>query len=184
MAENTPQHELVDLSTHQDRYPAWLERARPALEAKDWTSAFKGYPGLRFATAPWCTPGKPLAESKIALLSTAGVYVAGDQPPFDAENIEGDWRLREIPVDCDRNKLAIAHTHYDHKFAEQDLNVVLPLDRLEELRGEGLYQEIAPVVFSISGYCTRGDLIIERTAPQVVERLKQMEVDALLHIPV
>ena len=176
--------DLIDLEGFKQAYPPWLDRNRAALEAKDWASAFKDYPHLSFAEAPWTTLGKPLAECRVALLSTAGVYVAGDQPPFSAENEEGDWGMREIPMNAEASTLAIAHTHYDHQYALADLNCVYPVERLKGLQAQGVFAELAPTVISISGYCTRADLLMENTTPAIVARLKAMEVDALLHIPV
>ena len=165
-------------------YPAWREGALPFLEAADWKQAFTEYPFLRFETIPWAPLKKPLAQCRVAILSTAGVYVKGDQPPFDAENFEGDWRFREVPIDMDKEQLAIAHTHYPHRHAEQDLNVVLPLQRLKALQAEGVIGELAPMALSISGYCLQPDMIAEHSIPAMVARLQAMETDVLLHIPV
>ena len=175
---------LRDLKAYGEEYPNWLERNRSALEVKDWGSAFGDYPVLIYGDCPWAPMEKPLSSSRLGLLSTAGVYMKDDQPPFDAENIEGDWRFRELDITADKSDLAIAHTHFDHKYADADLNSVLPLDRLQDLVTEGVIGSLAPKAMSISGYCLRPDLIWEHTAPAIVAKMKEMEVDALLHIPV
>jgi D-proline reductase (dithiol) PrdB len=174
----------MDIAGFRERYPAWLEQARALLEAKNWTEAFKSYPFPVNTEAPWTPLAKALAQCRVAVLTTAGLYRRGEQPPFRAEDIEGDWSLRELPLDADPATLAIAHTHFDHARAEADLNTVYPLERLRELVQAGFIGDLAPTHFSISGYCTRPDLVSEHTAPQVVQRLRMERVDALLHIPV
>lgn len=176
--------QTMDIPAFRERYPAWLEAARPFLDVKDWTAAFKGYPYPIHDEAPWTPLAKPLAQCRLAVLTTAGLYVAGEQPPFNAEDIEGDWTLRELPDDVALDALDIAHTHYDHTRAREDLNCVYPHDRLRELVADGVVGALASRHYSISGYCTRADLVAERTAPQMVERLRADGVDALLHIPV
>jgi hypothetical protein len=175
---------IMDLAAFKAQYPEWIARARPALEQKRWKEAFAGFPGPVNAAAPWTIPAKPLADCRLALLSTAGLYVAGEQAAFDAENPEGDWTFRELPAGVDGARLAIAHAHYDHASARQDLNAVFPLDRLREFAAERIIGSLAERVFSTSGYCTRLDLVVEETAPRIVAGLKADGVDAVLHIPV
>jgi len=175
---------VMDIAAFKARYPEWIARARPALEQKNWKDAFVGFPSPVNTEAPWTPPAQPLAKSRLALLSTAGLYLVGEQQPFDAEDPEGDWTFRELPTAVDGARLKIAHTHYDHASALQDLNAVFPLQRLRELAGEGVIGSLAERIYSTSGYCTRLERVAEDTAPRIVERLKSDGVNALLHIPV
>jgi D-proline reductase (dithiol) PrdB len=177
--------QLMDIAAFQERYPAWLERARAMLEASDFKGAFAAdYPYVVNAEAPWTPPRKPLAQSRLAVLTTAGLYVKGEQPRFRDADVEGDWTFRELPGDAWVDQLEIAHTHFDHARAEQDLNCVYPLERLRELMADGVIGSLAQRHYSISGYCTRADLVAEHTAPQIAQRLAQDGVDVLLHVPV
>jgi D-proline reductase (dithiol) PrdB len=174
----------MDLSEFRERYDPWLEEVRPFLEKADWKTAFRTYPYLTYDEAPWSPFGGELGRSKLALLGTAGVYLAGEQPPFRAADIEGDWTFREIPGEVALGRLAIAHDHYDHTSARLDLNAVYPLERLRELVQDGTIGTLAERHYSVSGYCTRPDLIVEQTAPAIVASLKKERVDAVLHVPV
>ena len=176
--------ELMDVAGFREKYGPWMEEVRPLLEAKDWKSAFASYPFPQPATAPWTPFSKELGQCRVALLSTAGIYLKDSQQRFDAENIEGDWSFRELPRTIKPDEVALAHTHYDHASADADLNAVLPLDRLGELEKEGVIGELLTPIFSISGYCTRPDLVAEQTAPQIAARVKEMRADVLLNIPV
>ncbi len=174
----------MNIAAFQTAYPGWLEQARPYLEAADWKSSFRDFPYVKNADSPWTPLEKPLRECRVAMLSTAGLYLKEDHAPFSAGDIEGDWSFRELPEDAPSGQLAIAHEHYPQKHVEQDLNCVYPRDRMAELVAQGVIGELAPRNFSISGYCTRVDKVVEETVPQIVERLKADRVDALLHIPV
>ena len=81
---------------------------------------------------PFTPLAKPLSECRMALLSTAGVHL-DDQPAFNTATVEGDHGHRIIPDDVDLSRLVFSHTHYDTSSAEQDPNVVMPIDRLHEL---------------------------------------------------
>ena len=176
--------ELMNIEAFQAAYPRWLEQARPFLEAADWKSSFRDFPYVKNADSPWTPLKKPLAESRVAMLTTAGLYLKDDHAPFTAGDIEGDASFRELPEAASSGRLAIAHDHYPHKHVEQDLNCVYPLQRLQEMVADGVLGELAPRNFSISGYCTRIDKVVEETVPRIVERLKADRVDVLLHIPV
>ena len=89
-----------------------------------------------------------------------------------------------VPNDIRPDQVGIAHTHFDHTVAEQDLNCVLPLERLHELAAEGVIGEFLSPIFSISGYCTTADKIAEDSAPAIVARIKEMGADVVLNIPI
>jgi D-proline reductase (dithiol) PrdB len=121
---------------------------------------------------PWAPLRAPLAETVVALVTTAGVHLATD-PPFDMEDPQGDPSFRVVPADAPRASVTITHKYYDHSAADRDLNVVLPVDRLRELRDEGRVGGIAPRIYSFMGHVDGVHLstLIERTAPEVAARL-------------
>lgn len=66
---------------------------------------------------------KSLAESRVALVTSAGVHLK-NQPVFDC--LEGDSSYRPIADGISSSELMISHTHYDHSEADQDINCVFP----------------------------------------------------------
>jgi D-proline reductase (dithiol) PrdB len=46
----------------------------------------------------------------------------------------GDPTSREIPADTSPQDLCITHDYYDHTDADRDINVVLPIERVRELK--------------------------------------------------
>src|SRR5204863_4535068 len=93
-------------------------------------------------------------------------------PPFEMDDPDGDASFRMIPSDVDPRRLTITHRYYDHRSADRDVNVVLPLQRLRELIDEGRVGAIAPRAYSFMGHIDGRHLptLIERTAPMVADR--------------
>jgi D-proline reductase (dithiol) PrdB len=139
---------------------------------------------IESTVVPWAPLVKPVRESIIALVTTAGVHLRSD-PPFDMEDPDGDASVREIPSDADPGLLTITHKYYDHSAADRDLNVVLPLDRLRELVADGRVGGIAPRMYSFMGHIDGRHLatLIEETAPALARRLRGDGADAVVLTP-
>ncbi len=137
------------------------------------------------ATAvPWARLAKPVKDSVIAVVTTAGVHLESD-PPFDMSDPEGDPSFREIASDVDPRRLTITHKYYDHAAADRDINVVLPLARLRELRDERLVGGIAPRAYSFMGHIDGRHVatLIDETAPVVAHRLRADGAEAVFLTP-
>ncbi|MBI4241596.1 MAG: hypothetical protein HY613_07755 [Candidatus Rokubacteria bacterium] len=172
------------LAEFRARYGPWWAEARPLIEAHQYAPAFKSYPWPTFATAPWAPVSKPLSASRLAVVTTAGLYRPGVEAPFQSENPEGDWSFRALPREVDLKALAIGHLHFSHEVAEADMNTILPLERLAELEGNGVIGELAPTHYSTMGYVTRAADLAEETAPAIAAGMKAEAVDVALVIPV
>ncbi len=150
------------------------------------------HPGWHLSRAegyPFCLPARSLSDARVCLVSFAGVYVKGQKPFNTSPGVvtaeyramkfrdRGDWSVREIPVDCDASKLLIAHAHYDHTEADEDINCVFPLPRLWELELEGFIGECAPVHYSLMGYVPEVRLIVQTCVQQIVPELRDAGVD-------
>ncbi len=133
---------------------------------------------------PWTPLAKPVSECRVALLSSGGFYLEGDEPfDLDRERREplwGDPSFREIPRSVTQAELRAAHLHYENSHAMQDFNCMLPLGALEELLADGRIGSISDTHFSIMGYQPKLRTLIEETSPRIAERLKQLEVDLVL----
>jgi D-proline reductase (dithiol) PrdB len=100
-----------------------------------------------FETTPWAD-GPALAERRIVLITTAGLH-RKDEPPFVLDS--GEYRI--IPDDADMDDLVMSHvsTNFDRTGFYRDLNVVFPIDRLRELRDDGVIGGIARRHFAFMG---------------------------------
>lgn len=147
----------------------------------------KGYPFSRYRVSvpePARLP-KPLAEARIALVTTAALYLPS-QPKFDESIKMGDPSFREIPVDVDVQTLVEGHrsSSFDHTGVTQDRNLALPLDRFRELAERGVIGGLAPRHFSFMGSVVGPGRLINETAPEVAARLVADSVDAAFLTPV
>lgn len=139
----------------------------------------------QFDWQPGTVLAKPLAESSIAIMTTAGLH-RPDQLAFDETIKGGDWSYRELPTDVDLPSLLLAHRSdaFDHAGIERDKNLVLPLDRLRELLAEGVLGEPAPRHFSFMGSIPAPGRLVDWSAPEVAAKLHDDQVDAVLLTPV
>ena len=123
---------------------------------------------------PWATFPKPLSSAKIALVTTGGLYVEG-QEPFGRR----DTSYRRIPSDVRKEDIRILHHGYDNGPANQDINCVYPLDRFKEMESEGKIGELSGTGYSFMGMINDTETLINDTAPDVARALKQDGVDAV-----
>jgi D-proline reductase (dithiol) PrdB len=138
---------------------------------------------------PWTPVEKPLSESKLALLSTAGLSMKGDAP-FDMEMerqnpTRGDPSWRRLRADATSATIEANHLHIDTGYILRDLNVALPLDRLRELVTEGAVGAMADTHYSIMGF-QGGDAseLEQKSAPAIASAMRSEEVDLALLAPV
>lgn len=154
------------------RFPDLLERV---TRKTGWTGE---------SAIPWTPVTKPLSASKVAIVTTAGVHLK-TQKPFDMLDKMGDPEYRELPATAKPGEYTITHDYYDHRDADRDLNIVFPLDRLNEMKEAGLIGEVAQVNYGFMGHIDGPyiDTLIKKTAPEVARKLKKAGVDVALLTP-
>jgi D-proline reductase (dithiol) PrdB len=164
----------------QNQLLAFLFSRFPSLTAR-W---LKKQQLDEYGPPPWAPLTKPLSRCRIALVTTAGVHRKEDAP-FDMIDKEGDPTFRVIPQDSVGDDLCITHDYYDHRDADRDVNIVLPLDRLRELAQEQIIGDVAPFHYSFMGHIDGRHVsrLLTETAPEVAQRLKQEQVDAVVLTP-
>lgn len=145
----------------------------------------KAYRWRRIGPVPWSPMRKPLASSKLALVSTAGMVQRG-QEPFNQQARGGDTSFREIPDDVDVSTLVDSHRSesFDHRGIESDPNLGFPLDRLRELQHQGVIGALNHRHLSFMGSITAPGRLIAETAPAGAQRLVDDGIDAALLVPV
>jgi D-proline reductase (dithiol) PrdB len=141
----------------------------------------------RAGDVPFTPLGQPLRECTVALVSTAGVARRDDRP-FDQEGERrnpwwGDPTFREIPLGTTEGDVEIHHMHVDPRFAQADLDVVLPMRRLAELAGEAFVGRPAPTHYSLMGYILDATELVGTAAPAIASRMRAEGVDAAALVP-
>jgi len=156
----------------------WLAHLQATGEAD-----YKGrYVRPKNSTVP-AGRGVNLAQSRLVLITSAGAYLRDHQPPFDADNLLGDYTLRLFPSSTRLDALAYAHDHYDHSAVNSDPQVLVPLRHLENLVVDGVIGELAPCVISFSGYQPDATRTVSEVIPAVIEAARAAEIDAALLVP-
>lgn len=156
-----------------DELPLWLR------------TTLKLYPWRRVDPVPCARLRKPVTESRVALVTTAGLVPAG-QHPFDEKTKGGDCSYRIVAAGTDVQTLAEFHRSesFDHAGITTDRNLAFPLDRLRELASAGEIGEVAPRHLSFMGSITAPGHLIKRTAPEAARVLVKDNVDIALLVPV
>ena len=137
---------------------------------------------------PWSNVTKPLNESSISVVSTAGLSMKNDEP-FDMETERkrptwGDPSWRRLDRDITADSIAANHLHIETSHLFEDLDVCFPVPLLRKLERENAVGSVAPSHYSIMGF-QGSDL--RRIAPSCVaiaEAMVDDDVDLALLIPV
>ena len=154
------------------RMPSLANRLAPSIQS------------ITTAETPWIPVTTPLEQAKIGMVTTAGVHHRHQQP-FDMLDPNGDPSFRILDGNRIGSDYTITHDYYDHRDADKDLNIILPLDRLAEMAAAGVIGSVAEKHYSFMGHITGGHLyeLIEFEAPEVAARMVREKVDAVLLTP-
>jgi D-proline reductase (dithiol) PrdB len=173
----------IDLEKFKAAYTKWVEEGLAEFQAGNVLDVVKRYPLIVSEDVPWTVyRGKP-SEQTMALVTSGGLYLKGGQPPFDTASIHGDPSFREIPKTARPEDFGIAHAHYDPSLAEQDINVIFPLQRLIELERENVIGKVAETHYSFS-YVNDAVSLVSDSVPKLLRKLGTAGVDILLLVPV
>ena len=123
--------------------------------------------------------GKPPSELTVGLLASLGVR-GPDQEPFETTN---DLTYRRVPADVPSADLVFDHETPVRWWADHDLNVAFPRDRLAELQADATIGELAPVALSILGTISLYDRLVRETVPGILEDFRDQHVDLALLVP-
>ena len=130
------------------------------------------------ATAVTIAPA--LADARVAIVTTAGL-----RPDGVATWSEGQGF---VVLDAGERRLTLAHAspNFDRAGLASDLNVVYPIDRLEELAARGTIGSVGPRHLSFMGAQVDHTLTTLRldTGPAAAGLLKADGVDVVLLTPV
>jgi D-proline reductase (dithiol) PrdB len=126
------------------------KQLRPGL----WETINERYPGSMITKTdfiPLARLSKPLSRTRLTLVSSAGIQPKGTMP-FDVVHPVGDFSFRRVPSASSVSDLEIHQIKYPTTGALRDLNVIFPIERLQELAAEGVIGELTSNFFSFIGY--------------------------------
>jgi D-proline reductase (dithiol) PrdB len=136
---------------------------------------------------PWTPMDKPLTQTTIALVTSAGISLKTD-PPFDMERekreaIWGDRSYRAIPRGTTEKDIDVNHLHINTNYIRQDINIILPLARMAEFEREKIIGRLAPTSYSFYGFQWQSTDFLNEAIEPISERMKLEGVEAVLMTP-
>ena len=155
------------------------------LRAGLWQTVNERYPGSMISKddlVPLAPLPVPLSEARLTFVSTSGVQPKGTLP-FDTVHPIGDYTYRAVPSDSTPDDLEIHQLKYPTDGAHRDLNVIFPIERLQELRDEGVLGGLTPSFFSFIGYNMDPDLMERTLAEDLAEAVAAEHADLALLAP-
>lgn len=123
---------------------------------------------------------KPLSECRVAIVSSAALHHPDDDS-FAAQ----DSSFRQL--DGTRRDVQLGHwsPNFDRSGFAHDINVVYPIDRLQELAAQGVIGDVAPRHLSFAGNQDETMTSIRLdSGPAAAQMLLDDEVDVVVLTPV
>jgi hypothetical protein len=161
------------------------------------SQAYSGAGHFEYDNKPLVVLDQPVAESRVALLTTTGHFAEGDDPePFGIEGLtqeqavvmtgefgKADPVLSEIPITTSRANTRVRHGGYDIRATAADRNSSLPIDRMIELADEGVIGEFVNPAYSFVGLASQLRLRKE-IGPAWAARAKAAGTQAAVLVPI
>lgn len=141
-------------------------------------------PEFEFASPgpiPWCAAPTDPAAVSVALITTAGLHLVGDEPFADRRL--GDTTFRVVPRGTEPERLDLLAPYVDRKYIPGDPEVALPLQALEALHERGLTGPPAPRHFSLSGGIVRPLPGLLESAARIAAILEDDAAGAAILLP-
>ena len=154
---------------------------RPGL----WRTINERYPGSmvsKSAHVPLAPLSKPLSQSRLVMISSSGVHLKVD-PPLDVCHPLGDFRFRRVPSNATAADLTIHHLKYPHDDADIDVNVIFPIERLQECVDDGTLGGLVPDFFTFIGYNMDPVRFEQTTARDIARAAADEGADVALLVP-
>lgn len=156
----------------------------PGLRA--WVKSFIPEDDFK-GNIPWTPIQKPLNQVTISLITSAGISLKSD-PPFDMERekrepLWGDRSFRKIPKGTTEKDINVNHLHINTNWIKQDINVILPLQRMAEFEEEGIIDRLAPTSYSFYGFQWQNTEFLKESIEPISILMKEEGVEAALLTP-
>jgi D-proline reductase (dithiol) PrdB len=155
------------------------------LRSRLWHTINDRYPGslvTKDDDIPLAPLRKPLDECLLTFVSTAGVQPRGALP-FDTAHPIGDYSFRRVPSGSRPADLEIHQLKYPTRGAHRDLNVIFPIERLQELVNDGVLGGLTESFFSFIGYNMDPERVEREQAVRIADAVEADHPDCVLMSP-
>ncbi len=126
-----------------------------------------------------CVSGPPVAERRVAIISTAGLGRRDDENFSAGAN---DYRV--LPSDLPPGEIVMSHisVNYDRTGFQDDVNICFPLDRLKEMAADGEIGSVADFHYSFMGATDPKEM--KPAVDSLIGPMQAEGVNAVVLIPV
>ena len=143
--------------------------------------------GSHDGVIPWKQLPGALKDLTFTLVTSAGINHKSD-PPFDMEREKkhptyGDPSYRTIPRDTKSSEIDVNHLHINTDYIKEDINVILPLQRMIEFEAEGIIGNLAPTSYSFYGFQLESSEFLTTAISPMADKMKKEGVEAVLLTP-
>jgi glycine/sarcosine/betaine reductase selenoprotein B len=177
-----PPDDHLGFAPDDDAPIPYMARTRDYYQAIGYTAPYRW---AHHVAAPFQPLRKPLAQSRIAIVTTAAPFdpQKGDQGPGAKYNAGAKFYSVYDGDSTKTHDLRISHIAYDrvHTSAD-DSGTWFPLPQLQRLAGAGRIGEVAPRFFGAPTNRSQR-VTIETDAPEILARCRADQVDALVLVP-
>ena len=162
--------------THRT-FVSYIDRTREYYGAQGYE---KPYVWARNTGAPFAKLAKPLAQCRVALVTTASPW--REDKPVDGV-LRGNKQVWSGPTDAPPERLFTDDLSWDKEATHtRDVESFLPIRRLQELAAQGRIGSLAPRFHGVpTDYSQRRT--IEQDAPEILARCREDGVDVVLLVP-
>ncbi len=162
--------------THRT-FVSYIDRTREYYGAQGYE---KPYVWARHTSAPFAALVKPLAQSRVALVTTASPW--REDKPVDGV-LRGSKQVWSGPIDAPPERLYTDDLAWDKEATHtRDVESFLPIRRLQELAAQGRIGSVAARFHGVpTDYSQRRT--IDQDAPEILARCREDEVDVALLVP-
>jgi D-proline reductase (dithiol) PrdB len=127
----------------------------------------------------WSPVAKPVNESRVALVTSAALRLAHQQPFAPGE----DLSCRLIPSDSKASEIVIDHHSRIGPVPRQDPEIVFPMTALANLAVKQVVGSLSAFHVSFKGGIRRHQEVENQLAPAIVGELQRAGVDLALLVP-
>jgi D-proline reductase (dithiol) PrdB len=95
----------------------------------------------------------------------------------------GDPSFRAIPKETTEEEIDVNHLHINTDYIRQDINVMLPLNRMADFEHEGIIGGLAPTAYSFYGFQWERTEFLNEAIEPMAAKMKTEGVEAVLLTP-
>ncbi len=142
-----------------------------------WDTINERYPGSMIRKESFVHQAqlaKPLSACRLTLVSSCGVHLKTEKP-LDVCHPFGDFRFTRVPSGAKQDDLIIHQLKYPHDDADLDINVIFPIERLQEFCEAGCLGGLTQNFFSFIGYNMNPEKFERTVAAGIAEAVVEEE---------